>query len=70
VSERVECIEILGLEGESTIEKWTIFLRVHNSVNISCQTRLFTTEKILCNSIKQVSLVFSADVNTIVFGPF
>jgi hypothetical protein len=44
--------------------------QVNNGVNISCQTRLITSEKIFCNSIKQVSLVFSADVNTIVFWPF
>jgi hypothetical protein len=63
-------IEILGLEGESTNEKRTILLgyKVHNGVNISSQTRLFTTEKIFCNSLKQVSLVSSADVNTIIFG--
>jgi hypothetical protein len=42
----------------------------HNGVNISCQTRLLTTEKILCDSIKQVSLVSSAGVNTVVFSRF
>jgi hypothetical protein len=42
------CIEILGLEGESTNEKWTIFLGYQGKfiicVTISCQTRPFATK--------------------------
>jgi hypothetical protein len=41
----VWAIEILGLEGESTNEKW-IPRQVHNGVTISCQTRPFATKKI------------------------
>jgi hypothetical protein len=54
-------IEILGLEGESTNEKCTIqgkFIMVLTSaVKLGCLLQ----KKIFCNSIKQVSLVSSAD---------
>jgi hypothetical protein len=67
-------IEILGLEGGSTNEKWTIFLVYQgkftmvltSAVGLGCLLQ----KKIFCNSIKQASLVSSADVNTIVFWPF
>jgi hypothetical protein len=42
--------------------------QVHNGVTISCQTRPFATN--FFESIKRVSLVLSADGNTIVFWPF
>jgi hypothetical protein len=67
-------IEILGPEGESTNEKWTFFLGYQgkfimlltSAVRLGCLLQ----KKIFCNSIKQVSLVSSADVNAIVFGRF
>jgi hypothetical protein len=43
--------------------------QVQNGVTISCQTRPFAT-KFFFDSKKRVSLVFSADGNTIVFWPF
>jgi hypothetical protein len=43
--------------------------QVHNGVTISCQTRPFAT-KFFFDSIKWVSLVLSADGNTIIFWPF
>jgi hypothetical protein len=66
-------IEIVGLEGESTNEKWTIFLGYQgkfimvltSAVRLGC----LLEKKIFCNSIKQVSIVFSADVSTIIFWP-
>jgi hypothetical protein len=73
VEESDRSIEILGLEGESTNEKWTIFLGYQGKfiMVIPSAARLGRLLlKIFFDSIKQVSLVFSADDNTIVFWPF
>ncbi len=67
-------IEIVVLEGESTNEKWTIFLGYQGKLImvLTSAVRLgwLLQKKKFCNSIKQVSLVSSADVNTIIFWPF
>jgi hypothetical protein len=67
-------IEILSLEGESINEKWAIFLGYQGKfiIVLTSAVRLgcLLQKKIFCNSIKQVSLVSLADVNTIVFGRF
>jgi hypothetical protein len=70
----IDAIEILGLKGESNNEKWTIFLGYQgkfimvltSAVGLGCLLQ----KKIFCNSIKQASLVSSADVNSVVFKPF
>jgi hypothetical protein len=66
-------MEILGLEGESTNEKWTIFLGYQGKFIMVLPSaarldRLLL--KIFFDSIKRFRLVFSADGNTIVFGHF
>jgi len=70
----VKSIEIVVLEGESTNEKWTIFLGYQGKLImvLTSAVRLgwLLQKKIFCNSIKQVSLVSSVDVNTIIFWPF
>ncbi len=71
---RVLTIEIVVLEGESTNEKWKIFLGYQGKLImvLTSAVRLgwLLQKKIFWNSIKQVSLVSSADVNTIIFWPF
>jgi hypothetical protein len=44
--------------------------QANNGVTISCQTRPFDTKNIFFDSIKRVSLVLSADGDTIVFWSF
>jgi hypothetical protein len=66
-------IDILGLEGESNNEKWTIFLGyqgklIMKSPSAARLDRLLL--KIFFESIKWVSLVLSADGKTIIFWPF
>jgi hypothetical protein len=66
-------IEILGPEGESTNEKWMIFLGHQGKfimVSPSAARLGHLLLKYFFDCIKRVSLVFSADGNTIVFGPF
>jgi hypothetical protein len=63
-------IEILGLEGESTNEKWTIFLGYQGKFIMVLPSAAKLGCLLLKIFIKRVSLVFSADGNTIVFRPF
>jgi hypothetical protein len=66
-------IEIVGLEGERTNEKWTIFLGYQGKLImvLPSAARLgCLLLKIFFYSIKRVSLVLSADGNTIIFWPF
>jgi hypothetical protein len=73
VRQSVLGIEIIGLEGESTNEKWTIFLGYQGKFKkvLPSAARLDRLLlKFFFHSIKQVRLVFAADGNTIVFLPF
>jgi hypothetical protein len=73
VSAVLHSVEILGLEGESTNEKWTIFLGYQGKfiMVLPSAARLgHLLLKIFFDSIKRVSLVLSADGNTIIFWPF
>jgi hypothetical protein len=66
-------IEILGLEGENANEKWTILLGCQGKfiMALPSAARLgHLLLKIFFDSIKRVSLVLSADGNTIDFGHF
>jgi hypothetical protein len=69
----LHALEILSLEGEGINKKWTIFLRYFLGKFIMLLPSAARLGRLLQNffdSIKWVSLVLSANFNTIVFWPF